>query len=55
MTHFTTATIASVPDNFAEILRDLSRAVLRAQPANVKAFCAEYFSQKIHERKGRYY
>ena len=32
---------ASVPPEFPEILRDLNRAILRAQPTDIIGFCAD--------------
>ena len=36
----------SVPPEFPEILRDLNRAILKAQPNDIIAFCADYFTKK---------
>jgi hypothetical protein len=41
---------ASIPPEFPEILRDLSRAILKAQPTDIIKFCAEYFNTKKLER-----
>lgn len=40
---------ASIPAEFPEILRDLNRAILKAQPNDIIAFCADYFTQKKAE------
>lgn len=40
---------ASVPPEFPEILRDLNRAILRAQPTDIIGFCADYFTKKKSE------
>jgi hypothetical protein len=36
----------SVPAEFPEILRDLNREILKAQPENIISFCADYFNRK---------
>ena len=36
----------SIPSGFPEILKDLSREVIRAQPNDVVEFCAKYFDVK---------
>ncbi|KAJ3271141.1 hypothetical protein HDV01_006999 [Terramyces sp. JEL0728] len=41
---------ASVPPEFPEILRDLNRAILKAQPADIITFCADYFKQKLEQQ-----
>jgi Regulatory subunit of type II PKA R-subunit len=43
---------ASVPPEFPEILKDLNRAILKAQPADILAFSATYFQTKLTEREG---
>ena len=40
---------ASIPAEFPEILRDLNRAILKAQPNDIIVFCADYFTQKKAE------
>ena len=40
---------ASVPAEFPEILRELNRAILRAQPSDIIGFCADYFTKKKAE------
>ena len=40
---------ASVPQEFPEILRDLNRAILKAQATDIIAFCADYFTKKKAE------
>jgi cAMP-dependent protein kinase regulator len=39
-----------VPPGFPELLKDLNREVLRAQPSDIYSFCANYFSRKLKER-----
>ncbi|KAH6561616.1 hypothetical protein BASA50_002332 [Batrachochytrium salamandrivorans] len=41
----------SVPADFPDILKDLNRAILRAQPADILEFCAEYFRKKTMDRQ----
>lgn len=40
---------ASVPPEFPEILRELNRAILKAQPGDIVGFCADYFTKKKAE------
>jgi hypothetical protein len=40
---------ATIPEEFPEILRDLNRAILKAQPEDIIAFCADYFNKKVKE------
>ncbi|KAI8902129.1 cyclic nucleotide-binding-like protein [Globomyces pollinis-pini] len=47
-----TPTPASVPPEFPEILRELNRAILKAQPPDIIAFCADYFKKKVDEKQG---
>eukprot|EP00842_Homolaphlyctis_polyrhiza_P006098 jgi/Hompol1/648/HPOL_001481-RA len=42
----------TVPSDFPDILKELNRAILRSQPADIYEFCAEYFRKKIVERQG---
>jgi hypothetical protein len=42
----------SVPQGFPEILKDLNREILRAQPKDIYQFCASYFEKKLAEKKG---
>ncbi|KAI8621947.1 camp-dependent protein kinase regulatory subunit [Chytriomyces sp. MP71] len=41
----------AVPAEFPEILKDLNREVLRAQPKDIYQFCATYFHQKLAEQR----
>jgi hypothetical protein len=41
----------SVPSGFPEILKDLNREILRAQPKDIYQFCAAYFSKKLTEQR----
>ena len=41
----------TIPEEFPEILRDLNRAILESQPADIIKFCAEYFNKKVAEGK----
>ncbi|KAI8915982.1 cyclic nucleotide-binding-like protein [Gorgonomyces haynaldii] len=47
----TTDTSATVPAEFPEVLRDLNRAILKQQPQDILGFCAQYFADKVKERK----
>jgi cAMP-dependent protein kinase regulator len=42
----------SVPPGFPEILKDLNREILRAQPKDIYQFCANYFDKKLIDKKG---
>ncbi|KAI8927704.1 cyclic nucleotide-binding-like protein [Entophlyctis helioformis] len=42
---------AAVPADFPDILKELNRAILRAQPDDIYEFCADYFKKKITERQ----
>ena len=39
-----------IPPDFPEILRDLTREVLRSQPKDINAFAHQYFKKKREER-----
>ena len=41
-----------VPEGLEQVLYELSREVLRDQPANIYAYAAQYFQNKVAERKG---
>ncbi|KAJ3129358.1 hypothetical protein HK100_008673 [Physocladia obscura] len=41
----------AVPAEFPEILKDLNREVLRAQPKDIYQFCATYFHTKLAEQR----
>ena len=41
----------TIPEEFPEVLRDLNRAILESQPADIIKFCAEYFNKKVAEGK----
>ncbi|KAJ3113224.1 hypothetical protein HK100_002055 [Physocladia obscura] len=41
----------AVPAEFPEILKDLNREVLRAQPKDIYQFCATYFHNKLAEQR----
>lgn len=41
----------TVPVGFPEILKDLNREILRAQPKDIYQFCAEYFGKKLSDQK----
>jgi cAMP-dependent protein kinase regulator len=41
---------ATVPEGFPEILRDLNRAILKAQPDDIITFCAAYFTKKVKDQ-----
>ncbi|KAJ3113752.1 hypothetical protein HK100_001889 [Physocladia obscura] len=41
----------AVPAEFPEILKDLNREVLRAQPKDIYQFCATYFHSKLAEQR----
>ena len=36
-----------VPSGFPELVKDLSREVLRAQPTDIHQFCADYFQKRL--------
>jgi cAMP-dependent protein kinase regulator len=40
---------ASIPAEFPEILRELNRAILKAQPSDIVQFCADYFNEKVKQ------
>ncbi|KAJ3085359.1 hypothetical protein HK102_000073 [Quaeritorhiza haematococci] len=40
-----------VPASFPEILKDLNREVLRAQPQDIYQFCANYFNKKLADQR----
>ncbi|KAJ3028258.1 UNVERIFIED_CONTAM: hypothetical protein HDU68_002065 [Siphonaria sp. JEL0065] len=41
----------AVPAEFPEILKDLNREVLRAQPKDIYQFCATYFHHKLADQR----
>ncbi|KNC97745.1 hypothetical protein, variant [Spizellomyces punctatus DAOM BR117] len=41
----------TVPAEFPEILKDLNRELLRAQPKDIYQFCANYFHRKLEEQR----
>jgi cAMP-dependent protein kinase regulator len=43
----------TVPAAFPEILKDLNREVLRAQPKDIYQFCANYFHKKLSEQRSK--
>lgn len=43
----------SVPAAFPEILKDLNREVLRAQPKDIYQFCSTYFHKKLAEQRSK--
>ncbi|KAJ1541720.1 hypothetical protein HK405_010479 [Cladochytrium tenue] len=43
----------TVPAEFPEILKDLNREVLRAQPKDIYQFCATYFNNKLAEQRAK--
>ncbi|KAJ1551300.1 hypothetical protein HK096_001567, partial [Nowakowskiella sp. JEL0078] len=40
-----------VPLSFPDILKDLNKEVLSAQPKDLYLFCANYFNRKLEEQK----
>ncbi|KAI8800558.1 cyclic nucleotide-binding-like protein [Cladochytrium replicatum] len=44
---------STVQSVFPEILKDLNREVLRAQPQDIYQFCANYFNQKLAEERSK--
>jgi len=39
----------NVPPEFAEVLRNLTREILREQPKDINKFAFEYFANKLQE------
>ena len=39
-----------VPAGFQELLKDLSREVIRSQPTDVHQFCANFFQARLNDR-----
>jgi hypothetical protein len=44
------ANCPQVPQGFPELLKELSREVLRSQPADIYGFCTAFFEKKLKER-----
>ncbi|KAJ3158207.1 hypothetical protein HK101_001391, partial [Irineochytrium annulatum] len=45
---------ATVPASFPEILKDLNREVLHAQPTDVYQFCANYFFKRLEDQRSKF-
>ena len=43
----------AVPLGFPEILKDLNREILRAQPKDIYQFCANYFAKKLTDQRSK--
>ncbi|KAJ3116304.1 hypothetical protein HDU96_009960 [Phlyctochytrium bullatum] len=43
----------TVPAAFPDILKDLNREVIRAQPADIYQFCSDYFYRKLAEQRAK--
>ncbi|KAI8817229.1 cyclic nucleotide-binding-like protein [Fimicolochytrium jonesii] len=41
----------TVPAEFPEILKDLNKEILRAQPQDIYQFCSNYFQKKLEEQR----
>ncbi len=40
-----------VPAGFQELLKDLSREVIRSQPDDIHQFCANFFQTRLNDRE----